>query len=34
MEALIDDVAAELQPYDTGGGLALPQEAHILVADT
>jgi len=34
MEALIHDVAADLQPFDTGGGLALPQEAHILLADT
>jgi ubiquinone/menaquinone biosynthesis C-methylase UbiE len=31
--ALIADVAAVLQPYQTAGGLAFPQEAHVLVAD-
>ena len=34
IEGLIHDVAADLQPFDTGDGLAFPQEAHILLADT
>jgi len=33
VEALIADVAAALQPHQTAGGLAFPQEAHVLVAD-
>jgi SAM-dependent methyltransferase len=32
-ELLIADVAAALQPYQTAGGLAFPQEVHVLVAD-
>jgi ubiquinone/menaquinone biosynthesis C-methylase UbiE len=32
-EVLIADVAAALEPYQTAGGLAFPQEAHVLVAD-
>lgn len=33
-EALIADVAAALQPHQSaGGGLAFPQQAHVLVAD-
>jgi ubiquinone/menaquinone biosynthesis C-methylase UbiE len=32
-EVLIADVAAALQPYQTAGGLAFPQEAHVLVAN-
>jgi SAM-dependent methyltransferase len=32
-EVLIADVAAALQPHQTAGGLAFPQQAHILVAD-
>jgi ubiquinone/menaquinone biosynthesis C-methylase UbiE len=32
-EVLIADVAAALQPYQTAGGLAFPQETHILAAD-
>jgi hypothetical protein len=32
-EALIADVTAALQPHQTAGGLAFPQEAHVLVAD-
>jgi len=32
-EVLIADVAAALQPYQAAGGLAFPQEAHVLVAD-
>ena len=32
-EVLIADVAAALQPYQKAGGLAFPQEAHVLVAD-
>jgi SAM-dependent methyltransferase len=31
-EVLIADVAAALQPHQTAGGLAFPQEAHILLA--
>jgi hypothetical protein len=29
----IADVAAALQRYQTAGGLAFPQEVHVLVAD-
>jgi len=32
-EALTADVATALQPHQTAGGLAFPQEAHILVAE-
>ena len=32
-EVLIADVAAALRPHTTAGGLAFPQEAHVLVAD-
>jgi len=32
-EVLIAEVAAALQPYQKAGGLAFPQEAHVLVAD-
>ena len=32
-EVLIADVTAALQPHQTAGGLAFPQEAHVLVAD-
>jgi ubiquinone/menaquinone biosynthesis C-methylase UbiE len=32
-EVLTASVAAALQPYQTAGGLAVPQEAHVLVAD-
>ena len=31
-EVLIADVAAALPPYQTAGGLAVPQQAHVLVA--
>ena len=33
VEALIADVAAALQPHQTEGSLAFPQEVHVLVAD-
>jgi SAM-dependent methyltransferase len=33
VEVLIADVAAALQPHQTAGGLAFPQEAHVLIAD-
>jgi ubiquinone/menaquinone biosynthesis C-methylase UbiE len=33
VELLIADVAAALKPYRTNGGLAFPQEAHVLLAD-
>ena len=33
VEALIADVAAAVEPYQTEGGLAFPQEAHVLLAD-
>ena len=33
VEALTADVAAALQPHQTAGGLAFPQEAHVLIAD-
>jgi len=32
-EALIADVAVVLQPHQTAGSLAFPQEPHVLVAD-
>jgi SAM-dependent methyltransferase len=31
-KVLIADVAAALQPHQTAGGMAVPQEAHVLVA--
>lgn len=32
-EVVTADVAATLQPHQTAGGLAFPQEAHVMVAD-
>ncbi len=32
-DVLIADVAAALEPYHTAGGLAFPQEAHVVVAN-
>lgn len=33
VEVLIADVTATVEPYQTEGGQAFPQEAHLLVTD-
>ena len=33
VDALVEDISAELEPYQDSSGLSFPQEVHVLVAD-